>query len=761
MANPRKFSEKIALLNQKEAEGNAEFERIMREVSEVSSKVSQAPRNTNLIATTSAFISRSLPNVNAPINNANNSNNIDNKNDEPNTTTLAGLLSSGYSSDITKNANAENKVTRESRGRSVGGGPMRSRRNIDTSPYGSNNNAYLSPPQESSWRRTSSDSAIHQSLTQAQEIHNNVQSLMLSPRAQKRLSSSQSNSMKNLHHQHQNNSMNQQHSHSQQNMQQTTLLAQQTLMQQQQNIPQQHLVMNNLQQDMKSRSVSRLPGIPIYPSQNDELLQIPVGSSTGSLPDLTLVHFQQSPLSNPLDPHELIAVTNQSYSMGSTNQTTTNHLPSMTHHHQQQQQQQQQQHQMYSQQMGNNLDQFSPKHFSNNKGSTSQGLLIQQQQGANNNQNFAQQQQQQSSPIPIDNTSQQQQSPLHYYTNSIPQEKMMSYRNNAASPGNLSLSQGNLSKVCVVEQNSYRSSPNSRPSPGSSPINHIPDLSNSSAPCSPSPQMTGNNGQFDSFSTADTFYLNPTIQQHFEQFSLMLTIKDWTSLVQSLVDSGCTISAEVKVDSPLNDYNNSTNDQTYTQLNDSYNGIINDSPNRTNQSPTNASRPNSRPNNMNQQTSNNNSNRQSSNNGGSSPHSPLGSDTMLSGNNYDTLRGIILGSSSPLDGGLSNGINNNSGVNDIMLGGLGSDSSSKLISSSSPALQNSLMMTSSPSHQITQTTTAIPEIVFSDYSSGSVCDLLNVDNFLELGMNTTELQMFENANIIDPTIEENFRRDLY
>lgn len=39
MANPRKFSEKIALLNQKQAEGNAEFERIMREVSEVSAKV--------------------------------------------------------------------------------------------------------------------------------------------------------------------------------------------------------------------------------------------------------------------------------------------------------------------------------------------------------------------------------------------------------------------------------------------------------------------------------------------------------------------------------------------------------------------------------------------------------------------------------------------------------------------------------------------------------------------------------------------------
>lgn len=58
--------------------------------------------------------------------------------------------------------------------------------------------------------------------------------------------------------------------------------------------------------------------------------------------------------------------------MASTNQTTTNHLPSMTQQHHQQQQQQ---HQMYSQQMGNNLDQFSPKHFSNNKGSTSQVRL--------------------------------------------------------------------------------------------------------------------------------------------------------------------------------------------------------------------------------------------------------------------------------------------------------------------------------------------------------------------------------------------------
>lgn len=39
MANPRKFSEKIALHNQKQAEETAAFERIMREVSDATSKV--------------------------------------------------------------------------------------------------------------------------------------------------------------------------------------------------------------------------------------------------------------------------------------------------------------------------------------------------------------------------------------------------------------------------------------------------------------------------------------------------------------------------------------------------------------------------------------------------------------------------------------------------------------------------------------------------------------------------------------------------
>jgi hypothetical protein len=93
-------------------------------------------------------------------------------------------------------------------------------------------------------------------LLSFQDLHNN--SLMLSPRAHKRLSSSQSNSMKNLHlDQHQHSPGH--HSHSQQNLPQSSFNQQSLIHQHQPS--QQHLTMNNLQQDMKSRSVSRLPGI--------------------------------------------------------------------------------------------------------------------------------------------------------------------------------------------------------------------------------------------------------------------------------------------------------------------------------------------------------------------------------------------------------------------------------------------------------------------------------------------------------------------
>lgn len=299
-----------------------------------------------------------------------------------------------------------------------------------------------------------------------------------------------------------------------------------------------------------------------------------------------------------------------------------------------------------------------------------------------------------------------------------------------------------------------------------------------------------------------------------------------------------------------------TNANVYFQMNDNYNGMMDDSPNRQN-SPTNRSstpsrtnaRSSNNSNHMNHQTTNSNNSHQT-NNGTGSPHSPLNNDSMLTGGtnydnmNCDNLRSNLIMGSSALDGALLNGVGSGNGINDIMLGGgLGSDSSSKLITSSSSTHPTTLMMSQiSPSHHLnnTQTTTGIPEIILSgemawidwkslhskesfkkafecrtkfypksktrslqpiqfqlciyyptfsaesffitftlynnsqtisylslshptaDYSSGSefAREFFNGDdNFLEMGC--TELQMFENANIIDPTIEDSLRRDLF
>ncbi|XP_076393855.1 CREB-regulated transcription coactivator isoform X6 [Megachile rotundata] len=112
MANPRKFSDKIALHKQKEAQERAAFEAIMREVSDVTSR-----------------------------------------------TALSNLEEMQHNSMAYRN---------NERGRSMGVGPMRSRpmeKRHDTSPY--SGVPYLSPPPPDTWRRTNSDSALHQSANEA------------------------------------------------------------------------------------------------------------------------------------------------------------------------------------------------------------------------------------------------------------------------------------------------------------------------------------------------------------------------------------------------------------------------------------------------------------------------------------------------------------------------------------------------------------------------------------------------------------------
>ncbi|VVC43357.1 Hypothetical protein CINCED_3A022555 [Cinara cedri] len=122
MANPRKFSEKIALHNQKQAEETAAFEKIMQEVSAA--------------------------------------------------TNVKGMTNG--SEEVVINPNQQ-----QSRGRSTAYrarcssinssvGPMRpEKRSADKSPYSSG--PYLSPPppSETIWRRTNSDSALHHSVSQS------------------------------------------------------------------------------------------------------------------------------------------------------------------------------------------------------------------------------------------------------------------------------------------------------------------------------------------------------------------------------------------------------------------------------------------------------------------------------------------------------------------------------------------------------------------------------------------------------------------
>ncbi|XP_050550556.1 CREB-regulated transcription coactivator 3 isoform X7 [Spodoptera frugiperda] len=177
MANPRKFSEKIALHHQKQAEETAAFEQIMREVSDATQRVNSSkvarvkppPEPSDNVESSlrptqqglGTYRSGSLPNVAAPQATANELETI--KPEElplANQYAMAGGRSGGTS---------PSRSPAGQRGRASSSvGPMRrpADRKHDTSPYGST--VYLSPPPDSNWRRTHSDSALHQSCGEQQ-----------------------------------------------------------------------------------------------------------------------------------------------------------------------------------------------------------------------------------------------------------------------------------------------------------------------------------------------------------------------------------------------------------------------------------------------------------------------------------------------------------------------------------------------------------------------------------------------------------------
>ncbi|KAE8632171.1 hypothetical protein XENTR_v10001459 [Xenopus tropicalis] len=261
--NPRKFSEKIALHNQKQAEETAAFEEVMKDLSITRAARLQLQKTQYLQLGQSRgqYYGGSLPNVNQIGNSA-----IDLPFQTP-------FQSSGL--DTSRSTRHHGLVDRVYRERNRLGSPHRRPlsvdkhgRQVDSCPYGT---VYLSPPPDTSWRRTNSDSALHQST--------------LNPSQQEAFTGS-----------------------SQDVQQKRVLLLTVPGME---DSSEGDKTLNKQGWDTKKTGSSRpksceVPGINIYPSSDQENTTslIPAAHNTGgSLPDLTNIHFP-SPLPIPLDPEE-------------------------------------------------------------------------------------------------------------------------------------------------------------------------------------------------------------------------------------------------------------------------------------------------------------------------------------------------------------------------------------------------------------------------------------------------------------------------
>ncbi|XP_059245452.1 CREB-regulated transcription coactivator 1 isoform X7 [Mustela nigripes] len=261
--NPRKFSEKIALHNQKQAEETAAFEEVMKDLSLTRAARLQLQKSQYLQLGPSRgqYYGGSLPNVNQI-----GSGTVDLPFQTP-------FQSSGLdTSRTTRHHGLVDRVYRE-RGRL--GSPHRRPlsvdkhgRQADSCPYGT---VYLSPPADTSWRRTNSDSALHQSTmtpTQpepftggSQDAHQKRVLLLTVP-----------------------------------GMEETTSETDKNLSKQ---------AWDTKKAGSRPKSCE-VPGINIFPSADQEntTALIPATHNTGgSLPDLTNIHFP-SPLPTPLDPEE-------------------------------------------------------------------------------------------------------------------------------------------------------------------------------------------------------------------------------------------------------------------------------------------------------------------------------------------------------------------------------------------------------------------------------------------------------------------------
>ncbi|XP_051919894.1 CREB-regulated transcription coactivator 3 isoform X5 [Hippocampus zosterae] len=271
-SNPRKFSEKIALHNQKQAEETRAFEQLMTDLT-VSRVQFQKIQQLRLSQSRPQYYGGSLPNVNQ----------IGNTSSE---------FQGGFPSalDSVRGTRHHGLVERVHRERNRINSPHRRPidkhgRQIESSPYGT---VYLSPPPDNNWRRTNSDSALHTSVMNPNpQDHFSVNQQMGHGPPQRNASVNEakvdgSGDIFSF----------------------PTLPSEEGLIGVSKPLPKQLWEAKKVQTLASRPKSCEVPGINIFPSPepNPGFSHYQGSLNTGgSLPDLTNLHFP-SPLSTPLDP---------------------------------------------------------------------------------------------------------------------------------------------------------------------------------------------------------------------------------------------------------------------------------------------------------------------------------------------------------------------------------------------------------------------------------------------------------------------------
>ncbi|KAL1023244.1 hypothetical protein UPYG_G00038220 [Umbra pygmaea] len=265
--NPRKFSEKIALHNQKQAEETAAFEEVMKDlnITRAARLQLQKTQYLQLGQIRGQYCGGSLPNVNQ----------IGNSNIDP------PFQNSAL--DTSRSTRHHGLVDRVYRDRNRITSPHRRPLSVDK------HGLYLSPPPDTSWRRTNSDSALHQSAMNpapqdsfaggSQELQPKRVMLLTVPGTEEAESDADKETQWD------------------------------------------DIKVENDSSRPKSCDV---PGINIFPSPDQEgnTSLIPATLNTGgSLPDLTNIQFPP-PLPTPLDPEDMVAFPSLSSSSSTGNLTT-------------------------------------------------------------------------------------------------------------------------------------------------------------------------------------------------------------------------------------------------------------------------------------------------------------------------------------------------------------------------------------------------------------------------------------------------------